>query len=157
MDAIESPIEVLASKVFPSGAQLTKVKVAGVVAYIRENAESISNQTGDLQIARNVETGSMSVQFLELCAPSYLWIKIASVIALEDQVKREVRQNDAFTVEWAEGELAGNGKCRDCGAVLEYNRQALCEKCERAAALADDHFEEEDMIKPVEDRDLKAD
>jgi hypothetical protein len=151
MDRIERPIEVLASKVFPSGGQLTKISVAGAVAYIRENAEPLANQAGDLHIARNVQSGSMSVQFLELCAPIHLWVKVASVIALEDQLKREVRQNEAFTAEWAEAELTQNGKCRDCGALLEYNRSAVCEKCERAAAMADDHLEEEDMIRPVED------
>lgn len=84
MDAIEQPIELLGfTKVPPSNVQVTKARIAGHVVYIREN----------------VENGK---QILELCAPEAAWAKIAAVILLEDDLKREVRKNVAFTVEWSE-------------------------------------------------------
>lgn len=84
MDAIEQPIELLGfTKVPPSNVQVTKAKIAGHVVYIRENADG-------------------GKQILELCAPEAAWAKIASVVLLEDDLKREVRKNAAFTVEWSE-------------------------------------------------------
>ncbi len=87
MDTINEPLEVLAQKVFPNGGQLTKIRLAGAVAYVRENVLS-------------------GTQVLELCAPEAAWTKIASVIALEDQLQRAVQQNREFTAEWAEAFLA---------------------------------------------------
>ena len=84
MERIEQPLEVLAHKIFPSGAQLTKVKVDGVIAYVRENV-------GD------------GAQVLELSAPAASWAKVASIVAVEDHLKRKIQDVD-FTV-WAEAEL----------------------------------------------------
>lgn len=85
MERIEQPLEVLAHKIFPSGAQLTKVKVDGVIAYVREN----------------VEDGG---QVLELSAPDQDWMKVAAIVAVEDHLKRKI-QNVDFTA-WAEAELS---------------------------------------------------
>lgn len=90
MDAIEQPIELLGfTKVPPSNVQVTKAKIAGYVVYIREN----------------VADGQ---QILELCAPEQAWTKVAAIIVLEDDLKREVRKNAAFTVEWSEWLFGGS-------------------------------------------------
>lgn len=97
-------IEVLISKTFPSGAKLTKVKVLGRIAYVRENAWLTDLGT----------TG----QVLELCvpnAPDEVWSDIEKVVHLEDDLRRYVytpsyfarlsgRPSD-FTPEWAEAAL----------------------------------------------------
>lgn len=91
MDAIEQPIELLGfTKVPPSNVQVTKAKIAGHVVYIRENADD------------------KGTQILELCAPEAAWAKVASVVLLEDHLKREVRKNAAFTVEWSEWLFGGS-------------------------------------------------
>ena len=44
---------------------------------------------------------------LELLAPVRIWDGVARVISLEDHLKRSVRKNDDdFTADWAEAELA---------------------------------------------------
>lgn len=48
------------------------------------------------------------------------------------------------------------GKCDDCGGLLEPDRYAICEKCERRTAESIDHFEELDMIRPVEGEEESA-
>lgn len=82
-----SPIEVLGSKKFPSGAQLTKAKVDGIVCYIRENVTPEGEQ------------------ILELCVSEQVWDRCAQVIKLEDSLKREIRRNADFTWPWAEKEF----------------------------------------------------
>lgn len=84
MERIENPIKVEKSvQVPPSMAQVTKVVVDGKVAYVRENVRDGKN-------------------ILELLAPVEAWARIASVIALEDDQKREVHPAPAdFTYEWA--------------------------------------------------------
>lgn len=85
MDQIEDPIKVVWSvSVPPANAQVTKILVAGQVAYIRENFVDGKN-------------------ILELSAPEESWAKIAAVVVVEDSVKREVRRNAEFTEAWAEG------------------------------------------------------
>lgn len=87
MEKIEEPIEVLGSvRIPPQNAQLTKIKIAGSVAYIRENVRD----------GKNV---------LELCAPEAAWLTIAPVIVVEDHLKREVHKNDDFTEEWAKAQF----------------------------------------------------
>jgi hypothetical protein len=135
MDKIDEPIVVLAYKIFPSGGQITKIQVAGVIAYIRENAAMEDTFGCGVPV---------SVQFLELCASAHLWLKIASVIALEDQVKRSVRQNEAFTPEWAEAQLKPD-KCIECKGPIEADNYAMCEKCQRAIGESVDRMGEEDM------------
>lgn len=86
MDKIEEPIKVLATVVLPpANAQVTKILVAGQVAYIRENF-SIADEEN----------------ILELCAPEESWAKISAVVVLEDSLRREVRKNPEFTEAWAE-------------------------------------------------------
>jgi hypothetical protein len=85
MERIDEPLAVLAHKVFPSGAQLTKIKVAGQVAYVREN----------------VGEGG---QVLELSAPAESWAIVAAVVAVEDHLKRQIRNVDFSS--WAETEFA---------------------------------------------------
>lgn len=85
MERIEQPLEVLAHKIFPSGAQLTKVKVDGVIAYVRENVGE-------------------GLQVLELSAPDSSWAKVAAIVAVEDHLKRQIRNVDFAA--WAEAELA---------------------------------------------------
>jgi hypothetical protein len=41
-------------------------------------------------------------------------------------------------------------KCGNCGGLIEADRHAVCEKCERAIAESIDHLEEEDMLRPLE-------
>lgn len=94
MERIEQPLEVLAHKIFPSGAQLTKVKVDGIVAYIRENSEMVTDGESSIGFPR---------QFLELSAPDSSWAKVAAIVAVEDHLKRQIRNVD-FTA-WAEAEL----------------------------------------------------
>ena len=85
MQKVEEPIKVLGvAKVPPQNAQVTKIKVAGHVAYIRENVRD----------GKNV---------LELCASDDAWLTIAPIIVVEDHLKREVHKNSEFTEEWAEG------------------------------------------------------
>lgn len=86
MERIERPLEVLANKIFPSGAQLTKVKVDGIIAYVRENVGEGAN-----------------IQVLELSAPDEAWAKVAAIVAVEDHLKRQIR-NVEFGA-WAEAEL----------------------------------------------------
>lgn len=84
MDRIEEPIKILATVLIPpTNAQVTKILADGQVAYIRENVADGEN-------------------ILELCAPDESWAKIASVIVLEDSLKREVRKHPEFTLAWAE-------------------------------------------------------
>jgi len=84
VDRIEEPIKILsAAAVGPSGAQVTKVDVGGQVAYVRENVKNGQN-------------------ILELSAPEESWAKIAAIIILEDDRKREIHRNPDFTSEWAE-------------------------------------------------------
>lgn len=85
MERIEQPLEVLAHKIFPSGGQLTKVKVDNVIAYVRENVGE-------------------GLQILELSAPAESWAKVAAIVAVEDHLKRQINNVD-FTA-WAEAELA---------------------------------------------------
>lgn len=85
MGYINEPLEVVTQKTLPRG-QVTKIRIAGAVAYVRENVVQLT-------------------QVLELCAPEHLWAEIASVIALEDHLKRPVQQNKDFTSEWAEAAL----------------------------------------------------
>ncbi len=84
MEGVEEPIKILATvSVPPSSAQVTKVDVGGQVAYVRENVRD----------GKNV---------LELTAPEESWAKIAAIILLEDDLKREIHKNPEFTAEWAE-------------------------------------------------------
>jgi len=84
---IEEPIQVLSSmRIPPQNAQLTKIRLAGNVAYIRENVRD----------GKNV---------LELCADDRTWPEIASVIVVEDHLKREVHKNPEFTEAWAREKL----------------------------------------------------
>lgn len=85
MDRIEQPLEVLAHKIFPSGAQLTKVKVDGTIAYVRENVGE-------------------GINVLELSAPAEAWAKVAAIVAVEDHLKRQIH-NVEFGA-WAEAEFA---------------------------------------------------
>lgn len=86
-----SPIEVVASKRFPSGAQLTKAKVDGVFFYIRENAIAVSK--------------FQSEQVLEILAPDHMWERCCQVVQVEDSLKRRIMKNPEFTLLWAETEL----------------------------------------------------
>ena len=81
---IDEPIKVLKSaQVPPTNAQVTKVLVGGVVAYVRENVLDEEN-------------------VLELLAPIGDWTRISTVIALEDDRKRDVHPAPAdFTEDWA--------------------------------------------------------
>ena len=81
------PIRIAAHKRFPSGALLTKCDLDGQVFYVREN-------TAEGQ------------QVLELLAPEPVWLRISAIVKVEDSLKREVRRNEAFTAEWAEGWLS---------------------------------------------------
>ena len=92
-----APIEVVASKKFPSGAQLTKVRIDGQICYIRENAVAVSK--------------IQSEQILEICAPEWIWERASQVVALEDSLKRRITKNMDFTEEWAEKELANGPNC----------------------------------------------
>jgi len=92
-----SPIELVATKTFPSGAQLTKVRIDGQVCYIRENAVAVSKV--------------QSEQILEICAPDWIWDRASQVVALEDSLKRRIQKNMDFTEEWAEKELASGQNC----------------------------------------------
>jgi hypothetical protein len=84
MEKIEQPIKILASALVPpTNAQVTKIEVAGQVAYIRENVAEGKN-------------------ILELCAVEESWAKIAAVVIVEDSLKREVRKHPEFTEAWAE-------------------------------------------------------
>src|SRR4029077_16600202 len=87
-----SPIELVAAKRFPSGAQLTKVRIDGQVCYIRENAVAGSK--------------IQSEQILEICAPEWIWERASQVVALEDSLKRRISKNMDFTEEGAEKELS---------------------------------------------------
>jgi hypothetical protein len=84
VDRVEEPIKILASvAVPPLSAQVTKVDVGGKVAYVRENVRD----------GKNV---------LELAAPEESWAKIAAIILVEDDLKREIHKSVDFTSEWAE-------------------------------------------------------
>jgi hypothetical protein len=87
-----SPLYVVATKTFPSGAKLTKATVDQTVCYIREAAIAVSK--------------FQSEQILELWAPDWIWDRCAQVIKVEDSLKRDIRRNPDFTPEWAEGWLA---------------------------------------------------
>ncbi len=88
LERIEEPIKVLrGTQVPPTNAQVTKVLVAGIPAYVRENVRD----------GKNV---------LELLAPASSWTKISTVIALEDDRQRAVHPAPAdFTYEWVFGIL----------------------------------------------------
>lgn len=89
-------LDVLGSKMYPTKAQMTKLRhkdeMAGTdtVFYVRENV------TPD------------GVQVLELCAPEADWARIAGIVGCEDSVKRPILKAPDFTPEWAEAELAGS-------------------------------------------------
>lgn len=104
LERIEEPIKVLrGTQVPPTNAQVTKVLVGGIPAYVRENVRD----------GKNV---------LELLAPLSSWTKISTVIALEDDRQRAVHPAPAdFTYEWA-FEILGDGP--DCGERAELS-QAL--------------------------------
>lgn len=88
-------LEVQGSKMYPSKAQLTKLrhqdklKGTDTVFYVRENVRPDG------------------IQVLELCAPDLDWDRIAGIVGCEDSVKRPIQKAPDFTVEWAEAELAG--------------------------------------------------
>jgi hypothetical protein len=87
-------IEILGSKMYPSKAQLTKLrdkdllKGFDTVFYVRENVTP------------------EGAQVLELCAPEADWARIAGIVGCEDSVRRPILKAQDFTPEWAEAELA---------------------------------------------------
>jgi len=87
----EGKIEVLASKKFPSRAQLTKAKVDGCIFYVRENWI----QKSKIQVE----------QVLEILCPDSMWDRCCEVVRLEDTLQRRIVKNPDFTLLWAETEL----------------------------------------------------
>lgn len=87
-------LEVIGSKMYPSRAQLTKVKhtddhtKAVMVFYVRENVTPEGKQV------------------LELLADESDWSRAAGIVGCEDSLKRQILKSPEFTVEWAEAELA---------------------------------------------------
>ncbi len=95
LERIETAIKVLASThVPPIMAQVTKVLVAGIPAYVRENVRAVPDPD-------HPDGAPLSENILELLAPAESWTKISTVIALEDDQKRSVHPAPAdFTYEW---------------------------------------------------------
>jgi hypothetical protein len=87
-------IQVLQSKKFPSGAQLTKVTVDGCIFYIREAAIAVNK--------------FQSEQVLEILCPDHMWDRCCDVVRLEDTLQRRIMKPELmpeFTILWAETEL----------------------------------------------------
>jgi len=84
-------IQVLQSKKFPSGAQLTKAMVDGCIFYVRENAIAVNK--------------FQSEQVLEILCPDPMWDRCCDVVRLEDTLQRRIVKNPEFTLLWAETEL----------------------------------------------------
>jgi len=88
-------IKVLASKVFPSKATLTKFEYVKdenrIVFYVRENVRTF--------------TPGGPIQILEVCAPADKFTEVVAIVELEDSLKRNAYQAEDFTEAWAEGHL----------------------------------------------------
>jgi hypothetical protein len=88
-------IKVLASKVFPSKATLTKFEYVKdekrIVFYVRENVRTF-NPGGPIQV-------------LEVCAPAEHLTEVIAIVELEDHLKRNAYAAPDFTEAWAEGHL----------------------------------------------------
>ena len=85
---------------------LTKCRFDGIVFYVREN---IAVHGGHFHVSAGERMGwkqgrlsSRHAQILELAAPEKDWEKLAAIVHQVDRLKRPIRKNRRFTIQWAE-------------------------------------------------------
>ena len=86
--------------------KLTKCRLGQTIFYVREN---LIPSGGHFQVSAGERMGwkqgrlsRRHLQVLELAAPAEQWTHIANLVQDLDALKRPVRSNRRFTIEWAE-------------------------------------------------------
>lgn len=98
--------------------RLTKIRVFGLVCYVRENLmfDHFGIGSGGRLALKHGRIPKFAVQVLELAAPSERWEEVAAVVAqieaqcclAEGKQPRRILRNQRFTQNWAEDQFSRN-------------------------------------------------
>lgn len=82
-------------------SQLTRIRVAGVVAFVRENRRASGDESfvlsSNARLGHKADGDRIGREVLELAAPAPRWSAIAEVVAAADELGRPVVRHQRWT------------------------------------------------------------